>query len=84
MGLQEVQKTAKITRGLENMTFEDRLNDRPLFKVEKRSLSHDNNYQVCRALLKQEGNKLSSTPNGLRQRITGLNCTKGIPPLGRL
>lgn len=38
MGLQKVQKTTKINRGLENMTCEDRLKDLALFRLEKRSL----------------------------------------------
>lgn len=41
MELEEVQKTAKLNRGLENTTNENRLNDLAFFKVEKRSLRGD-------------------------------------------
>ena len=41
MGLEEVQKTTKINRGLENMTYEGRLKDLALSGLEKSSLRGD-------------------------------------------
>lgn len=63
------------------MTY-DRLKDLDLFRREQTEARHDNNCQVCRRLLQGEGNELSPVPNGLRQRVMGLNCTKGISHLG--
>lgn len=71
----------KNSRGVENMTY-DRLKDLDLFRREQTEARHDNNCQVCRRLLQGEGNELSPVPNGLRQRVMGLNCTKGISHLG--
>ena len=78
--LERVQRSAtKMIRGLEHLSYEDRLRELGLFSLEKRRLRGDliAAFQYVKGVYKQEGSKLFERVGNSRTRENGLRLKEG-------
>ena len=68
-----------MIRGLEHLSYEDRLREMGLFGLEKRKLRGDLTaaFQYLKGAYKQEGSQLSERVNNSRTRGNGLKLKEG-------